>query len=168
MAKLVASSGTAVLVALITVAATAWLVAVVVADVRRAPDADCLRVDLALMDLIASRPVADPIEPVDAVAVHAPWNRSGGSVPFDNYYAIGMKFRKSDGSTSYGVWGLGTDAAPAEGKPLTTSAGGAFGAQLVSVDHSARQSTVWPDTEMFFPEDANAVEKAEQCLTSRQ
>ncbi len=167
MAKQAGSSWTAVLVALITVAAITWLAAVVIADVRRAPDADCLVVDFTLMDLIASKPVSDPIEPVDAVAVHDPWTRSGGSVPFDNYYAIAMKFRKSDGSTSSGVRGLGTNVALAEGQPLTTNAGNTFGSPLVSVDHSARQSTDWPATNMFFPEDANAVEKADHCLTSR-
>ncbi|BAH48703.1 hypothetical protein [Rhodococcus opacus] len=155
----------AVGVALIAVAAVTWLAAVVIADVRRAPDAECLAVDSTVTDLIASRPVADPIEPVDAVAVRDPWTRSSGSVPFDNYYAIAMEFRSSDGSISHGVWGLGTDAAPAEGRALTAHADNALGAPFVSVDQLARQSTLWPDTAMFFPEDANAVREARRCLT---
>jgi hypothetical protein len=86
-------------------------------------------------------------------------------VPFDNYYAVAMEYRRSDGSISHGVWGLGAGPAPAEGQALTANADSVLGA-LVSVDQSARQSTVWPDTVMFFPEDANAVEEAGQCLTT--
>ncbi|MEN0138548.1 MAG: hypothetical protein AAGC80_25570 [Rhodococcus sp. (in: high G+C Gram-positive bacteria)] len=156
----------AVVVALIAVGAVTWLTAVIIADVRRAPDADCLAVDSTLMDLIASRPIADPITPRSAVAVHDPWTRSKGSVLFDNYYAIAMEFRRSDGTISRGVWGLGAGPAPAEGQPLRANAGNGYGAPLVSVDRTARQSTVWPDTAMFFPEDANAVEEAGQCLTA--
>ena len=137
-----------------------------IADVRRAADADCLAVDSTVMDLIASRPAADPIKPIRAIAVHDPWTRSKGSVPFDNYYAIAMEFSRTDGSTSHGVWGLGTGPAPSDGQALTASADSELGAPVVSVDQSARQSTVWPDTAMFFPEDANAVEEAGKCLTS--
>jgi hypothetical protein len=153
------------MVAVIAAAAVTWLAAVVIADVRRAPDADCLAVDSTVMDLIASSPATDPIEPIDAVAVRDPRTRSTGSVPFDNYYAVAMEFRRSDGSISHGLWGLGAGPAPAEGQALTANADSVLGA-LVSVDQSARQSTVWPDTVMFFPEDANAVEEAGQCLTT--
>ncbi|TQC41530.1 hypothetical protein EEB14_54195 [Rhodococcus sp. WS4] len=166
MARHAGWSWRAVMVAVIAVAAVAWLAVVVFADVRRAPDADCLAVDSTVMYLIASRPATDPIEPIDAVAVHDPWTRSKGSVPFDNYYAIAMEFRRSDGSIFHGVWGLGAGTAPAEGQALTANADSVLGAPLVSVDQSARQSTAWPDTAMVFPEDANAVEEAGQCLTT--
>ncbi|MFC4602983.1 hypothetical protein [Rhodococcus kronopolitis] len=150
-------------VALTAAAVVTWLGAVVAADIRRAPDANCIAVDSSLMDVIASRPAADPVEPLEAVAVHDPWTRSKGSVPFDNYYAITMQFRRSDGSIDHGVWGLGSDSPLPVGPALTVVAGSA---PLVSVDSSARQSTVWPDTEMSFPEDANSVKKSRQCLES--
>ncbi|MFE5704005.1 hypothetical protein [Rhodococcus koreensis] len=166
MARQAGWSWRAVMVAAIAASAVTWLAAVVIADVRRAPDADCLGVGSTVTDLIASRPLTDPIEPIDAVAVHDPWARSKGSVPFDNYYAIAMEFRRSDGSISHGVWGLGAGPAPAEGQALTANANSVLGAPLVSVDQSARQSTIWPDIQMFFPEDANAVEEAGRCLTT--
>ncbi|MFI6429702.1 hypothetical protein [Rhodococcus oryzae] len=150
--------------ALTATAAVTWLTAVVTAEIRRPPDVDCIAVDSSLMDVIVSRPASSPLEPLKAVAVHDPWTRSKGSVsPFDNYYAIAMQFRRSDGSTSHGVWGLGGGPLPTEGQTLAVIAGSA---PLVSVDQSARQSTVWPDTEMFFPEDANAAKVAQQCLSS--
>jgi hypothetical protein len=152
-----------VVVALTATAAVAWLAGVVTAELRRAPDANCIAVDSSLMDVIVSRPASDPLEPLKAVAVHDPWTRSGGSMPYDNYYAIAMQFRRSDGSTSHGVWGLGAGSPPPEGEALTVIAGSA---PLVNVDQSARESTVWPATEMFFPEDANAVKEARQCLES--
>jgi hypothetical protein len=113
------------------------------------------------MDVIVSKPASDPLEPIKAVAVHDPWTRSKGSVPYDNYYVIAMRFRRGDGSTAHGVWGLGAGSPPPERQALTVIAGSA---PLVSVDQSARQGTIWPDTEMFFPEDANAVEEAQRCL----
>ena len=153
----------AVVVALTATAAVAWLTVVVTDELRRAPDANCMDVDPSLMDAIVSRPASGPLEPLEAVAVHDPWPRSTGSAPFDNYYAIAMQFRRSDGSTTHGVWGLGADSPPSEGQALTVIAGSA---PLVSVDRSARLNTVWPDIEMFFPEDANSVEEAQQCLAS--
>lgn len=153
------------MVALTAAAAVTWLVAVVTVDIRRAPDANCIAVDSSLMDVIVGKPASDPLEPLEAVAVRDPWTRSKASVsPFDNYYAIAMQFRRSDGSTSHGVWGLGGGSLPPEGQALKVIADSA---PLVSVDQSARQSTVWPETEMHFPEDANAVKEARRCLASR-
>lgn len=151
----------AVVVALTATATVAWLAVVVIAELRRAPDANCMDVDPSLMGVIVSRPASGPLEPLKAVAVHDPWTRSKGSVPFDNYYAIAIQFRRIDGSTSHGVWGLGAGVPPTKGVALTVAADTA---PLVSVDREARASTVWPDTEMSFPEDANAVKEAQQCL----
>jgi hypothetical protein len=141
-------------VALITTGAVAWLSAVVIADIRRAPDVNCIEVDASLMEVITSRPASGALEPLTAEAVQDPWTRSKGSVPFENYYAIALQFRRADGSTSQGVWGLGSDAQPSEGTALSVAAAVA---PLVSVDEEARASTVWPENEMYFPEGANAV-----------
>ncbi|MFD1813529.1 hypothetical protein [Rhodococcus gannanensis] len=132
------------------------------ADLRRAPDADCIAVDSSLMDSIANRPAAEPLEPITAVAVHDPWIRSRGSMPYEHYYVIAMEFQKPDGSNVDGIWGMGTNLPLVEGQAVTVVPGGP---SLVSVDDTARQNTVWPDIEMFFPEDANAVKEARRCLS---
>jgi hypothetical protein len=154
----------AVTAAVVAVAASSWLAWVVSADLRHAPDADCIAVDTTLMNAIASRPTAGPLEPVTAVAVHDPWVRSRGSVPYEDYYVIAMQFERSDGSTTSGVWGLGTNTPLVEGQASAVAPGSG---SLVGVDETARQNTVWPDTEMFFPEGANAVKDARECLSFR-
>ncbi|SEM31693.1 hypothetical protein SAMN05444583_1322 [Rhodococcus maanshanensis] len=62
-----------------------------------------------------------------------------GSRSDNNYYAVAMQFRRSDGSTSHGVWGLGGGPVPTEGQALTVIA---TGAPLVNVDQSAWEHTV--------------------------
>ncbi len=167
MAGRLARSWRAVMAVLVAVAAVGWLATVVTAEVRRAPDTDCIAVHPSVTDAIAARPATDRIEPVHAVAVHDPWNRSTASVPpFDDYYAIAMEFRRTDGSMVRGVWGLGAGPSPSDDQPLTIGGDGP-GSALVSVDDPARQTTVWPDTELHFPQDANAVAAARRCLDLR-
>ncbi len=64
MARQAGWSWRAVMVAAIAASAVTWLAAVVIADVRRAPDADCLGVGSTVTDLIASRPLTDRSSPL--------------------------------------------------------------------------------------------------------
>lgn len=144
---------------MVVVAAAAVTGIVFLVNDMRSPATNyCIGVD----DAVAARIAGPQLGVVKAVAARDPWIAARESDPFENYYVVAIQATTPDGSTSDGLWGVGTDdPAPIEDAPLEV---GEDGTVITALDNLAIDYTDWPDTSLPFEAPGTPASRAKECL----